>query len=120
MTDFQVGGLYFWIQYADREQLFLLPRSVVFIGKNLDPTVTGDSWSFQDTESHRIYGPETYSQAFDREVTEQEIAEIARKALPTTLVTLQTGNLCSIVDCEGLAKAASDCAIRRAKAGMRA
>jgi hypothetical protein len=119
MTNFEVGGLYFWIQYADREQLFLVPRSVVFLGKNLNPTVTGDNWSFQDTESHRVYGPETYSQASGREVTEEEFAQTARKALPTTLLTLQEGNLCSIVDCEGLAKAASDCAERRSKAGMR-
>jgi hypothetical protein len=120
MTNFEVGGLYFWIQYADREQLFLVPRSVVFLGTNLNPTVIGDSWSFQDTESHRVYGPENYSPALDREVTEQEFAETAHKALPTALVTLQAENLCSIVDCEGLANAASDCAVRRAKAGMRA
>ncbi len=117
MKNFDVGGLYFWIQYADHERLFLVPESVVFLGKNLEANLTEDMWYFQDSRSYCVYGPETYSEPFDKEVTEEEFAEIASAKLPTTLVTLQRNNLYEVVDCEGLAKAASECALRRANAG---
>jgi hypothetical protein len=115
MTDFVVGGLYFWIQYADRKRLFLVPESVVFLGKNLEPTETEDLWYFQDAQSYCFYGPETFSEPFD-EVTNEELGKIiASETLRTKLVTLPRDNLYQVADCEGLAKAASECAMRRAK-----
>lgn len=117
MNEFQIGELYFWIQYADRERLLLTPESIVFLGKNLNPTMSGDWWHFQDAKSYCIYGPETYSEAFDKELTEEEFAKIANKDLPTTLVNLQREDLYHVVDCHGLAKAASECAMRRSNAG---
>jgi hypothetical protein len=120
MTTFEVGGLYFWLQYADGEDLFLVPESVVFLGTNLEPTGTEDIWYFQDAKSYCVYGPETFSEAFDKEVSREEFAKVASESVPTTLVTLHRRDLCQVVDCEGLVKAASECAIRRSKAGKSA
>ena len=39
-------------------------------------------WHFQDAAVYCIYGPETYSEAFDKELTEEEFAKIANKDLP--------------------------------------
>jgi len=115
MTNFEVGGLYFWIQYADRKQLLLVPESVVFLGKNLDSTKTDDLWYFQDPRSYCFYGPETFSEPFDKVTNEQLGKIIAGETLPTTLVILSRDDLRQVADCEGLARAASECAARRAK-----
>lgn len=117
MTNFSVGGLYFWIQYADHERLFLAPESIIFLGKNLERNLTDDLWYFQDVKSYCIYGPETFSEPFDREITEVEFTKISGKTPPTTLITLPKVNLYQVVDCEGLSKAASECATRRDDAG---
>ena len=114
--NFSVGGLYFWIQYADCERLLLVPESVVFLGKNLEANTSEDTWYFQDSRSYYVYGPETYSAPFDREITEKEFAKMTAVSPSTTLVTLQKNNLYQVVDCEGLARAALECAMRRAAA----
>jgi len=117
LKNFSVGGLYFWIRYADCERLLLVPESVVFLGKNLEANISEDTWYFQDSRSYYIYGPETYAASFDREVTEKEFVNLASVSPPTALVTLQKNNPYQMVDCEGLARAALECAMRRAAAG---
>jgi hypothetical protein len=116
MLNFSIGDLYFWIQFADSDRLFLVPRALVFLGKNLESPSFPDMWYFQDAKSYCVYGPEDFLEPFEREVTEEEFAKIAGGTVPTTLVTLKEENLYQIVDCGGLAKAAADCASRRAKA----
>jgi hypothetical protein len=97
--------------------LFLIARSVVFLGKNLEPIGAGGNWYFQDSHSYCVYGPHDFSEPFEKEVTREEFAKVAAKTLPTTFVILGQDNLCQVVDCEGLAKAASECAMRRAGLG---
>ncbi|MGH7840871.1 MAG: hypothetical protein ACREQT_05050 [Candidatus Binataceae bacterium] len=118
MINPEVGELYFWIQYADRERLFLIARSLVFLGKNMERTVSAETWYFQDPESYCFYGPETFLEPFDDNVDKERVASVfANDTLRTTLVTLVEDNLYQVVNCEGLARAASDCAMRRAKVG---
>src|SRR5208337_1006792 len=60
--EFVVGGLYFMLWYPDQENqadqsgLFLVPDSVVFVGRNVDGDEERDTWYFQDTKSYCAYG----------------------------------------------------------------
>jgi hypothetical protein len=117
MKDFEIGGLYFWIRYADDKRLYLVPKAMVFLGKNLDPSANPDNWCFQGAESYCVYGPETFSQPFDRNIANEEFVRIASETLPTKLVSLLTGDLNQMVDCEGLANALRECAEHRNRVG---
>lgn len=114
---FTVGGLYFWIRYADQEHHFLMPESIVFLGLNLEPNLAEPLWYFQDAKSYCVYGPETFVEPFEREIDEAEFARFTRKMPPTVITSLPEANLYQVVDCEGLARSASECAKRRASAG---
>lgn len=116
MSHFEVGGLYFWLEYADHERLFLVPGSLVFLGKNLEQGVIEDTWYFQDSRSYCFHGPWSFGEPLD-EATKEKFDRLAEKSLPTRLVMLRQSSLHEIVDCEGLATAASECARRRTKAG---
>lgn len=57
MQDFIIGHLYFMIWYADKNNLYLAPDPLIFIGKNLDLEIeTAESWYFQDPHSYCRYG----------------------------------------------------------------
>jgi hypothetical protein len=113
MTQFEVGGLFFMLWYPDQadqakqDGLFLVPDSIVFIGKNLEPLEQdddkGESWWFQDTESFCKIGP--YPQHRD---TLQEKGG--------RLIRLYERDLYQVVDCNGLARVLSECTTRRVRA----
>lgn len=113
MSDFLIGGLYFSIEYADEDRLFPVPQSFVFLGKNLEnQRPPEEMWYFQDTRSFCLYGP----WAFDlpmTEATQEAFDELARKSPPTKVRILNAANLKHMVDCEGLARAATEWATRR-------
>jgi hypothetical protein len=122
VRDSVTGDLYFIVWYADQERLFITPKSVVFIGKNLgrNEVIQGnrdiDHWYFQDATSYCVYGASDFSEPFDKEVNRETIdAEVAGRTIRTKLFPFQEDELHEVVNCEGLARALFECMKRRAK-----
>jgi hypothetical protein len=124
VRDFVIGNLYFIVRYPDCEQLLIVPKSVVFIGKNVrgNEFTHGneelDTWYFQDTTSYCVDGPEDFSVPSDIKVNVNK--DLLRKATVegtvTELFALQENKLDEVVDYEGLARILVDFGKRRAKA----
>ena len=110
MDQFVVGGLYFMTWYADQtdqscqDGLFLVPDSLVFIGKNLDADDDRETWYFQDTDSYCLLGAYPHHSTPGRDQSDARI------------YSLHEEDLYQVVDCQGLAKVLMDCQARRLKA----
>jgi len=107
MDDFKVGELYFMIWHADDTKKYLVPDSVVFVGKNLENGhATEDAWYFQDTDSFCTRG--AYMGTTPLNATDEQPE--------TRLYRLRYEELSQIVDSAGLAEELARCSTRRAQA----
>ena len=112
-SDFVHGGLYFMLWYpdqqnqADQSGLFLVPDSVVFVGKNVDSDEERDTWYFQDTKSFCAFG------AYPNNRTEG----LEPDNYYGRLYALNQEDLCQIADCQGLIDVLSKCIARRKSSG---
>jgi len=112
-TEFAVGALYFMLWYPDQKNqnessgLFLIPDSLVFVGKNVDEIEERDTWYFQDTKSYCAYGAYPNNQSSGIESDEYY----------GRLYALHEEDLIQIVDCQGLIDALTKCMERRSKSG---
>jgi hypothetical protein len=111
--EFAIEGLYFMLWYPDQENqshqsgLFLVPDSVVFVGRNVDGEEERDTWYFQDTRSFCAYGA----------YPNNEREGLGPDDYYGRLYALHEEDLFQIVDCKGLIEAASECMARWAKKG---
>jgi hypothetical protein len=111
--DFATDGLYFMIWFSDQENqsdqsgLFLIPDSLVFVGKNVDGDEECDTWYFQDTKSFCAFG--AYPHNAD--------AGLGPDDYYGRLYALHEEDLSQIVDCQGLIEVISQCITRRKTAG---
>jgi hypothetical protein len=107
VDDFKVGELYFMIWHADDAKKYLVPDSVVFVGKNLESgQATEDAWYFQDTDSFCARG--AYSGTTPLNATDEQPE--------TRLYRLRYEELSQIVDSVSLAEELARCSARRAQA----
>jgi hypothetical protein len=107
MDDFKVGELYFMIWHADDAKRYLVPDSVVFVGKNLESDQgTEDAWYFQDTDSFCARGAHSGTAPPNANDEQPE----------TRLYRLRYEELSQIVDSVGLAEELARCSARRAHA----
>lgn len=111
--EFAIGELYFMLWYADQDDqadqsgLFLVPESLVFIGKNLEGDEQIETWYFQDTKSYCAYG--AYPNNAETGLGPDEYYG--------RLHALHQDDLFQIVDCRGLMEALAECVERRVKSG---
>ena len=106
MNAFKVGELYFMIWHADDAKRYLVPDSVVFVGKNLESDQgTEDAWYFQDTDSFCTRG--AYSGSTPPNAKDEQPE--------TRLYRLRYEELSQIVDSAGLAEELARCSARRAQ-----
>ncbi len=107
MNEYKVGELYFMLWYGDEAKRYLVPDSVVFIGKNLESDNSAeDAWYFQDTDSFCVRG--AYPSSMPPS-TKDEQPE-------TRLYRLRHEELSEIVDSVGLAEELKRCSERRLQA----
>jgi len=109
MREFVSGGLYFMVWYADEGRRYLVPDSLVFIGRNLFPDdYPDDRWFFQDSDSYCTTG-----RLLDRmSVEERDSGESHGR-----LVSLRENDLDQIVDLQGLIEELRECEARRVERG---
>jgi len=111
--EFALGGLYFMIWFPDQQNqrdqsgLFLVPDSLVFIGKNVDGDEECNTWYFQDTKSFCAFG--AYPNNAD--------AGLGPDDYYGRLYALHEEDLFQIADCEGLIDVVSQCIARRKRLG---
>jgi hypothetical protein len=92
---------------ADQSGLFLVPDSIVFVGRNVDGDEDRDTWYFQDTKSYCDYGAYPNNQS----------AGLGPDDYYGRLYALHEGDLSQIVDCQGLIDVMSQCIARRKRLG---
>jgi hypothetical protein len=106
MNEFKVGELYFMIWHADDSKRYLVPDSVVFLGKNLESDhALEDAWYFQDTDSFCTRGPALGSTPLKSANAQPE----------TRIYRLRSEELTQIVDSGGLVDELIRCSERRAR-----
>lgn len=106
MKELIIGGLYFMLQYADPDFLFLVPTPMVFLGRKIDGEEEPEEplWVFQDSDSYCQLGP------CDTQSTSEQDEQIK-------LYAVREKNLFQVVDFEGLRAALLECQARWFKAG---
>jgi hypothetical protein len=105
MKTFTIGGLYFMVQYSDPDFLFLVPTSLVFLGRNMITSEQHpDLWYFQDADSYCQSGS-----------IKPSAGDIDERGI---LYALTADQLTQVVDCEGLSEVILECRNRRSKAGL--
>lgn len=105
--NFRQGELYFILWYADAEMLYLSPDSIVFIGKDLDPSQSEETWYFQDARS--------YCEAPPRDPA-SPILPVDQGEPVGTIYRFHAVELSQITDLEGLAAEVEKCRERRKRA----
>jgi hypothetical protein len=99
MTDYAIGTSYFRIWYADDARLYLVPDSLIFVGRNIEER-NRDTWFFQDASSYLQLG--AYPNHSDCDDPE----------LSARVYFLHEEDLYQIVDLQGLQLEAEECADR--------
>lgn len=104
MSNFRVGELYFMIWHPDAARKYLVPDSIVFLGKNLESDqASKDAWYFQDTDSFCTHGPaiDPKSPGPGPSQADSRVYRLLEEDLP------------QVVDSNGLAAELTRCAERR-------
>jgi hypothetical protein len=98
------------VWYADGDQLYLVPDSLVFVGKNAERSASDDGddrWYFQDTDSYCTKGMFTSIPPSPSGKSDEISVRVYR---------LRKDELTQVVDCEGLRAELAQCSERRSRA----